>query len=111
VEVVSEHRSHQAAAETVALGPTNFAASSKFISTLQHLTVQLSMEVEMTAITITLPDDRLLKLKEMATEIGVTPEELVRVSIEELLAKPEDTFKQVVTYVLKKNAELYRRLA
>jgi predicted transcriptional regulator len=69
------------------------------------------MEVEMTAITITLPDDRLLKLKEMATEIGVTPEELVRVSIEELLAKPEDTFKQVVTYVLKKNAELYRRLA
>jgi predicted transcriptional regulator len=69
------------------------------------------MEVEMTAITITLPDDRLLKLKEMAMEIGVTPEELVRVSIEELLAKPEDTFNQAVTYVLKKNAELYRRLA
>jgi hypothetical protein len=69
------------------------------------------MEVEMTAITITLSDDRLLKLKEMATEIGVTPEELVRVSIEELLAKPEDSFKQAVAYVLKKNAELYRRLA
>jgi hypothetical protein len=43
-----------------------------------------SLEVSMTTITIALPDDRLLKLKEMATRFGVAPEELVRVSIEEL---------------------------
>jgi hypothetical protein len=35
----------------------------------------------------------------------------VRVSIEELLSRPEDAFKQAAGYVLKKNAELYRRLA
>lgn len=65
----------------------------------------------MTDITIALPDDRLLKLKEMAVRLSVTPEELVCVSIEELLSAPEDTFHRVVDYVLKKNAELYQRLA
>ncbi len=65
----------------------------------------------MTTITVALPDDRLRQLKEMAQTFGITPEELVQVSIEELLNRPEDTFRQAVDYVLKKNAELYRRLA
>jgi len=43
----------------------------------------------MTTITVALPDDRMLKLKEMASRLGVVPEELVRVSIEELLTRPE----------------------
>jgi len=64
----------------------------------------------MTTITITLPDDRLLKLREKALHCGVPPEELVRISIEELLARPEEAFRQAVDYVLKKNEELYRRL-
>jgi len=65
----------------------------------------------MTTITITLPDDRLLKLKERATRLSVSPEELVRVSIEELLSRPDEAFQRAVDHVLKKNAELYRRLA
>jgi hypothetical protein len=65
----------------------------------------------MTTITITLPDDRLLKLKERATRFSVSPEELVRVSIEELLSRPDEAFQRAVNYVLEKNAELYRRLA
>jgi len=65
----------------------------------------------MTTITISLPDDRLLKLKEAAAHLGVEPEELVRVSIEELLTRPEEDFNRAVDYVLRKNAELYRRLA
>lgn len=35
----------------------------------------------MTTITLTLPEDRLLKLKEMAGRLGITPEDLVRVSV------------------------------
>ncbi len=54
----------------------------------------------MSTITITLPDDRLLKLKEKAVHFGVTPEELLRVSVEELLARPEQAFQQAVDYVL-----------
>ena len=63
----------------------------------------------MTIITITLPDERVSTLKEPATHLGVTPEELVQVSIEELLARPADDFQRAVDYVLKKNADLYRR--
>jgi len=65
----------------------------------------------MTTITISLPDDRLQKLREIATRFRVAPEELVRVSIEELLTRPEEEFRQALEYVLNKNAELYRRLA
>jgi hypothetical protein len=65
----------------------------------------------MTSITISLPEDRLEKLKEAAERLRITPEDLVRVSIEALLARPDDEFQQAVQYVLDKNAELYRRLA
>lgn len=65
----------------------------------------------MNAVTITLSDDRIAQLQEMATRFQVSPEELVRIGIEELLTRPDDAFQRAVTEVLKKNAELYRRLA
>ena len=65
----------------------------------------------MSTITVALPEERLVKLNEIARRLGVVPEELVRVSIEELFARPEADFEQAVDYVLTKNAELYHRLA
>jgi len=65
----------------------------------------------MTSITITLPEDRLAKLREVAARLNVTPEDLARVSIEELLTQPDEAFNQAAEYVLQKNSELYRRLA
>ncbi len=65
----------------------------------------------MSTITIALSDDRLQKLREIATRLQVAPEDLVRVSIEEWLTRPEEEFQQALAYVLNKNAELYRRLA
>jgi len=65
----------------------------------------------MTAITIALPDERLQKLQEIAVRLQVAPEELVRVSVEELLTRPEEDFRRALDYVLNKNAELYRRFA
>jgi predicted transcriptional regulator len=65
----------------------------------------------MTSITITLPEDRLAKLREVAARLNVTPEELARVSIEELLTRPDEAFKQAAKYLLQKNTELHRRLA
>ena len=56
-------------------------------------------------ITVAIADDPLLKLKEMAERFQETPEELVGVSIEEILTRPEDTFQRTVKYVLKKNAD------
>ena len=65
----------------------------------------------MTSITITLPEDRLAKLREIAARLHVTAEDLARVSIEELLTRPDETFKRAAEYVLQKNSDLYRRLA
>ncbi len=65
----------------------------------------------MERITVALTDDRFLKLKEMAAQLKISPEDLVRLSIEELLAQPDEAFQRAADYVLAKNAELYRRLA
>jgi hypothetical protein len=65
----------------------------------------------MTNITISLPEDSVLKLREIATRLSVSPEALARASVEELLTRPDETFRAAVGYILKKNAELYRRLA
>jgi predicted transcriptional regulator len=65
----------------------------------------------MSTLTITLSDDRLAKLREIASRFNIKAEDLARVSIEELLTKPEESFQQAADYILNKNAELYRRLA
>lgn len=65
----------------------------------------------MTTFTITLPDERLKKLQDLAERFRVAPEELVRASLEELLSRPMDDFQVIVERVLNKNAELYQRLA
>ncbi len=64
----------------------------------------------METITITLPVSVVRKLKERAQEANVTPEELVRISAEEWLQRPEDDFATAASYVLQKNAALYQRL-
>jgi len=65
----------------------------------------------MVQITVALPEDRLQELKEVASRLNVSVETLVRVSVEELLAKPDESFRNALDYVLRKNEELYRRLA
>ena len=65
----------------------------------------------MATITIPITEEQLTELKELSSKLDVTPEELVRISIDELLMSPDDIFRRTTSYVLKKNAELYRRLA
>jgi antitoxin FitA len=62
-------------------------------------------------LTISLSADRMAKLREMAIGLGTSPEELARASIEDLLTRPEEDFEKAARYILRKNAELYRRLA
>jgi len=65
----------------------------------------------MTMITIPLSDERLAQLRTWAEEAGLSPEEFLRRRVEHLLERPDEQFRQAANYVLKKNAELYRRLA
>jgi hypothetical protein len=65
----------------------------------------------MTTLTINLPVEQFEKLEQLAGRYQIEPEELVRFSIEELLTRPEEDFARTLSYVLQKNADLYRQLA
>lgn len=65
----------------------------------------------MHAITITIPDDRLVKLQETATRLGVSLEELILMGVDQVLNQSEQAYIGAAEYVLQKNAELYQRLA
>ncbi len=62
-------------------------------------------------ITVTLSTEQIARLKELATRCGVPIEELARAGIEDLLARPDDAFDEAAEKILRKNAELYRRLS
>ena len=65
----------------------------------------------MTSIIIALPDEVMNKLQDLAERHQVTPEDLVRVTVEELVSSPQESFAETLAYVLNKNEELYKRLA
>jgi hypothetical protein len=65
----------------------------------------------MVTYTISLSEKQSQQLREIADQYHIAPEELVRASIEDLLNRPQDDFQTALEYVLKKNAELYKRLA
>jgi hypothetical protein len=51
------------------------------------------------------------RLRIEAERLGLTPEDLARAAITDLLAPTGEDFKAAADRVLKKNQELYRRLA
>lgn len=65
----------------------------------------------MAAITINLTEQQLRKLQELAQKLGMSTEELLSASVEDLLNSSQNEFNQAASYVLRKNAELYQRLA
>jgi hypothetical protein len=61
--------------------------------------------------TISLSEKQSQQLREIADKYHIAPEELVRASVEDLLTRPQNDFQKALEYVLKKNTELYKRLA
>jgi len=64
----------------------------------------------MAAITINITEQQLQFLQELAQTLGVSTEELLSASLEDLLNSPKNEFNQAARYVLRKNTELYHRL-
>ena len=60
---------------------------------------------------IQLPEQTASKLQQVAERLSVSPEQLLVLSLEEKLAQLDEEFRTSADYVLKKNADLYRRLA
>ena len=62
-------------------------------------------------LTINLSPTQAERLRQEAERLGLAPEELARAAIADLLATPTEEFKRAADRVLRKNEELYRRLA
>lgn len=58
-----------------------------------------------------LDEQQAQRLRDVARRLNVPVNDLAKAAINDLLAKPENDFEQAAVRVLKKNAELYRRLA
>lgn len=68
----------------------------------------------MAAYTIELPEESIAELEQLAKANGVSPERVLADKIEQMLDDfriERKRFSDAADYVLKKNQELYRRLA
>ena len=62
-------------------------------------------------VTIDLSPAQAERLRQEAERLGLTPEDLARAAVADLLATRDDDFEAAARRVLQKNQELYRRLA
>ena len=62
-------------------------------------------------LSIELSDAETTKLREEAARLGVAPEALARAALTDLLSNEDEDFREAAEHVLRKNQELYRRLA
>ena len=65
----------------------------------------------MAEIRISLADDQMAQLREVAERYGIAPEEIARLSLEDLLSRSDESVQAQIDHVIKKNKELYQRLA
>lgn len=63
------------------------------------------------SLAVELPEPQATKLRDRAQRLGVSPEDLAAAAIADLLNREEGDFDSAAEYVLRKNRELYRRLA
>lgn len=66
---------------------------------------------EMTTLRFDISDDKAEALEDAAERLGISIDELLRASVDETLQKLDADFEQAAQHVVKKNVELYRRLA
>lgn len=65
----------------------------------------------MKTIEVNLPEPTAQRLEDAAQRLGVTAEDLLRISVEEKLGRLDGSFRDAADYVISKNKELYKRLA
>ena len=65
----------------------------------------------MATLTRPLSDEEIRRLEVLGKREGLTVEQIVRLSVCDFIAQPDDTFHAAAKRVMEKNAELYRRLS
>ena len=62
-------------------------------------------------LTLELDEQQVQRLQDIARRLNVSVSDLAKAAINDLIARPESDFENAATRILKKNAELYKRLA
>ena len=65
----------------------------------------------MSILTLNIDETKIESLKKTAIKVGITPEDLIKASLEDFLSRPADDFSKSLKYLLNKNKELYKRLS
>ncbi len=65
----------------------------------------------MTQLVIDLTDEEQRRLAEIAAPLGIAIQDLAKAALADLLAQPDTQANRSIDYLLKKNEDLYRRLA
>jgi nucleotide-binding universal stress UspA family protein len=65
----------------------------------------------MVTINIPIPETYLKKLEERAKSLGITPQELASIGIEEVLRSPDPKILEILEQIIEEDDELLRRLA
>jgi len=65
----------------------------------------------MKSITVQIEDAKAEALRKKADRFGLSPEQFLTASVEDLIGQPDTEFDAAARRVLSKNQELYRRLA
>jgi len=60
---------------------------------------------------ISLTEDQAREINRFAADLGVAPEELARAAVVDLITQMQPDFESAADGVIKKNRELYERLA
>ena len=72
--------------------------------------LQMGTHYQMT-LNLELDEQQARRLQEIASRLNVSVSDLAKAAINDLLAKPDNDFERAAERVLKKNTELYKRLA
>jgi predicted transcriptional regulator len=62
-------------------------------------------------ITVDLPESQIRRLEEVSRRLNVSAEALAAAAVQDMVARDDSEFARVAERILKKNADLYRRLA
>ena len=68
-------------------------------------------DVDVTSLTVRLSDSQAEHLAEEAQRLGISPADLLRAAVIDLLEARDEAFLSAAKHVMEKNTELYTRLA
>jgi|GEM_PF-564418 len=65
----------------------------------------------MATINLNIDENKVKLLKQKAEEYGLSLDELLTATFDDLISKPDKNFSEAVKYIIKKNKKLYQKLS